>query len=345
MKQALADRADRPDDLVAAGRQADMIFLPGQRALGLRASKLWHLLVKLVGVDLAAEGMHTIPLADLYEEGIGHMTHKERVKALRELQTTLVEITVPSPKIKGKPRKISGALLAHVERDEDDRGDLVIEFSRTMRSVFADSPHWAVLSKRAVMACESRYSLRLFEIVALRANLDHVTWEKFELDDLRARLGVPEGKLTTWSNLRVSALDPAIAEVNQLAGFTVRYEPIKHGRTVVAIKLHWAKKPVQALKATKKELDSPKLGRKARRDGATETVAVAAPVIEFPLGSIKYTAFEAIARENLPAPRRDVDLVAGQFRQAAKRDGKPLRGDHVPKMFAAFCSKQKPADE
>ncbi|RZL23819.1 MAG: hypothetical protein EOP64_07585, partial [Sphingomonas sp.] len=79
MKQALADRADRPDELVASGRQIDMIFRPGQRVLSLRAGKLWHLLVKAAGVDLAANKDHRMALADLYGSGIGHMTLAERI--------------------------------------------------------------------------------------------------------------------------------------------------------------------------------------------------------------------------------------------------------------------------
>lgn len=276
-KQALADRADRPDELIAAGRQVEMIFRPGQRALSLRAGKMWHLLVKAAGVDLAANKLHTIALADFYE--VGHMPRAERIETLRELQTTLVEVRVPSPKVKGGVRIITGALLSHVERDDDDRGDLIWEFSRALRTVFANSDHWAVLSKRAVMAFESRYSLRLYEIIALRSGLDHKTTETFTLEDLRSRLGVPPGKLTTWSNLRVFALDPAIAEVNQLAGFTVGYEPIKRGRAVSAVKLTWATKAPPDRKATKRELDAPKVGRSARRAGTVETVAATPPAV------------------------------------------------------------------
>jgi hypothetical protein len=345
MKQALADRTDRPDELVAAGHQADMIFRPGQKALSLRASKLWHVLVKAAGVDLAAAKDHTIPLAELYQGGIGHMTLAERVDALRELQTTLVEVRVPSPKIKGRTRVISEALLGKVERDEDDRGDLIWRFGETLRRVFADSPHWAVLSKRAVMAFESRYSLRLYEIIGLRSGLDHKTSETFALDELRARLGVPVGKLANWPHLRQFALEPAIAEVNQLAGFTVRYEPVKKGRAVVAVKLHWATKPDPALKATKRELDGPRVGRKARRDGSAEPIAEQPIVpVEFPAsGSIRFTAFEAIARANLPQPMRDIDAVADTFRAAAQRDRKQLHGPHVIGIFAAFCRTQRPA--
>jgi hypothetical protein len=348
MKQALADRADRPDELVASGRQIDMVFRPGQRVLSLRAGKLWHLLVKAAGVDLAANKDHRMALADLYGSGIGHMTLAERIDALRELQTTLIEVRVPSLKVKGRTRVISEAMLARVERDEDDRGDLVWRFGETLRRVFADSEHWAVLSKRAVMAFESRYSLRLYELIALRAPLDHKTAETFPLEDLRARLGVPVGKLVRWQDVKAQALEPAISEVNQLAGFRVSYEPIKKGRAVAAVRLIWEEKTAPERKAAKRELDAPRPGRRARRDGSAETVTngeAPEPDIAFPDGPIRYSAgWQAIAAANLPTPARDMNLVADEFRAWARRNGKPLHGPQVATMFAGFCEGQKPAN-
>lgn len=342
MKQALSDRADRPDELVASGRQIDMIFKPGQKALSLRAQKLWHLLVKAAGVKLADNTAHTMALADLYQTGLGHMTLAERIDTLHELQTTLVEVRAPSTKVKGRMRVISGPLLDYVARDEDDRGDLEWSFSRALRTVFANSEHWAVLSRRAVMAFESRYSLRLYELISLRAGLDYKTTETYLLDDLRSRLGVPVGKLTVWADFRRFALEPAIAEVNQLAGFRVSYDAIKRGRSVASVRLSWEVKSAPERTATKRELDGPKVGRKARRTGSAEVVA--ADVIEFPTGAIRYTAFGAIALANLPAPARDLDLVAEDFRGWALRNRKPLRGDKVTEMFAGFCRQQKPAN-
>ena len=338
-KQVLADRSVRPDELVVTGHQADMVFRPGQRALSLRAGKLWHLLVKSASIDLTADRLHTIALADLYDSGIGHMTQAERIETLRELQTTLVEVRVPSPKVKGRMRVISGPLLSHVERDEDDRGDLVFEFSRTLRRVFADSPHWGVLSKRAVMAFESRYALRLFEIVAVRINHDHKTSETFALDELRARLGVPVGKLERWDNLRARALDPAIAEVNQLAGFTVRYEPIKQGRAVSAVRLHWAKKPDPALKATKRELDGSKVGRKSRRDGSAETVAIPDRVTFPASGGIDFTAWVEVKRA--AGCNMDNGLIADKFRRWCAEREPPVRLDaaNITELFSHFCRK------
>lgn len=348
MKQALADRADRPDELVASGRQIELIFKPGQKALSLRAQKVWHLLVKAAGVKLADDAVHSAPLADLYQSGLGHMTLAERVETLRELQTTLVEVLVPSLRVKGRMRIISGALLSYVSRDEDDRGELEWMFSKALRVVFANSEHWAVLSKRAVMAFESRYALRLYEIVSLRSGLDHKTHEVFDVDTLRNRLGVPVGKLVEWSDLRRKCLEPAIAEVNQLAGFKLSYEPIKKGRSVAAVRLSWGEKSAPERKATKRELDSPRVGRKARRAGTVETVTeTSSPTHRdtvpgpFPgRNALRFNpAWNAIFEKNHPSPWPDRESVADRFREWCGKKTIPLNRADLPQIFAAFCKK------
>ncbi len=303
---------------------------------------MWHLLIKAAGARLADNVKHCIPLADLYQAGLGHMSQEERIETLRELQTTLVEVTTESPKIKGGLRTGSGALLSYVGRDHDDRGDLEWYFSPALLMVFANSEHWAILSKRAVLAFESRYSLRLYEILTLRSGLEQMTSQIFALEELRDRLGVPIGKLEKWQDVKANALEPAIAEVNQLAGFTVTYEPVKRGRSVVAVKLTWAEKSAPERKATKRELDAPKTGRKARRAGTAETVVEEAPnlPVAFPVaGSISFGRWGELARANLPQPTPDVDIVAAAFRRVRESAGRSLCGSDVEEHFASFCKK------
>ena len=80
-----------------------------------------------------------------------------------------------------------------------------------LRTVLAQSNYWAVLSRRAAMAFESRYALRLYEIVAIRPGLVLKTAETFDLDELRERLGISSGKLRvgmTSAALRSTLLSP-----------------------------------------------------------------------------------------------------------------------------------------
>jgi hypothetical protein len=65
---------------------------------------------------------------------------------------------------RGRPYTKSGPILSDVEREPDDLdgAEVRFEFSPAMRQVIANSTHWAAVSRRAVMAFESRYSLRLY---------------------------------------------------------------------------------------------------------------------------------------------------------------------------------------
>lgn len=348
MKQVLAERASKSDDIVASGDQIDMVFRPGQRALSLRAQKIWHALVKEAGEMLDKPITHRIPLATLYQRGLGHMSRVERLDALRELQVTLVEIKTRSLVVEGGSRIISGPLIDYVARDEDDHGILEWSFGRALRDAVANSDRWAVLSRRVVMAFESRYALRLYELMALRSGLKHKTTEQFTLDELRTRLGVPTGKLSSWVHLRQRAIDPAIAEINQLAGFSVSYTTVKKGRAIAAINLTWAAKNANDRNAAERELNAPKVGRKARRDNAAEqhfpNTSETDIVLEFPVtGSIGYTTWQVLALASLPKPARDVDLVAQDFRQWAKGKGISLRNHNITEIFSSFCSRQTPA--
>jgi hypothetical protein len=257
------------DAIVAAGEVADMRFASGD-ALSLRAAKLFCLLIQEAGIAVADQVQHRIPYSVLNETF--HRSRDELVEAIQELHTTTVSVQVVSRK--GRPFTKSGPILSDVEREPDslDDAEIRFEFSPAMRRVVADSTHWAAVSRRAVLAFESRYSLRLYLHIGLRVNRRQAS-EDVTLDELRDVLGVPPDKLKTWQHLKSRALDPAIAEISHLAGFTAAYVPLKRGRRVVGIRLAWGHKAADDLVETQRELDRPRVGRTARRDGLVETIA------------------------------------------------------------------------
>jgi plasmid replication initiation protein len=60
-----------------------------------------------------------------------------------------------------------------------------------------------------------------------------------------------------WQDLRRFALERAVAEINQLAGFTVAFRAIKRGRRIVSVELAWGKKEQADLIEAQRELDRP----------------------------------------------------------------------------------------
>jgi hypothetical protein len=258
-----------PDAIIAAGELVELRFVSGQ-TMSLRAAKLFCLLIQQAGVGVADQVQHRIPYAVLNETF--HRSRDELADAVMELHSTVMSVKLVSRQ--GRTYVKSGPILSDVERELDslDDAEIRFEFSPTLRRVIADSTHWASISRRAVLSFESRYALRLYLFLSLRANL-RKTSEDVSLDDLRAMLGVPFGKLDNWQHLKSRALDPAIAEISHLAGFHAAYVPMKRGRRVMGVRLVWGLKDRDELVAAQRELDRPRVGRKARRAGLVETIA------------------------------------------------------------------------
>jgi hypothetical protein len=144
--------------------------------------------------------------------------------------------------------------------------------------------------------------------------------------------------------LRQKALDPAFAEVNQLSPFTVTYEPVmRRGRgrpSVEAIEVSWVEKDKTGRIASLRELEASRVGRKARRNGSVEQVIEPPTPLPgaFPAaGGISYSRWGEIAREELPRPTPDIDLVATGFRRWADAKGLPLAGAAIERTFRGFC--------
>jgi hypothetical protein len=258
-----------PDAIIAAGELVELRFVSGN-TLSLRSAKLFCLLIQEAGIAVADPVQHRIPFAVLNETF--HKSRDELAEAVAELHSTIVSIKLVSRQ--GRPYVKSGPILSDVEREPDDLDDAEIrfEFSPALRRVIADSTHWASISRRAVLSFESRYSLRLYLWLSLRANLRKAS-EDVNLEDLRAVLGVPEKTLNRWQDLRRFVLDRAFAEINHLAGFHASYAPVKNGRRISSVRIAWGLKERSELVKAQKELERPRVGRKVRRAGLVETIA------------------------------------------------------------------------
>lgn len=342
--QAMIDRQRHPDQVVVAGEVLDLRV--DNAALSLRAAKMLHLLVRAAGGEACQSMRHSVPVSDLNDAF--HLSVGEFIETARELAKTAVELRYTNEH--GRNVVKIGPMLADIERDldahpEDDPAMVSWEFSPVMRVLLSTSSHWAALSKRAILAFEGRYSLRLYELVSLRGGLQFKRQEKFDLDDLRRRLGVEPDKLVAWIHFRQRALDPAVAEVNQLSGLEVSYDVVKTRRKVTGVLLRWRERDPEGRAAVSRELESARVGRKARREGSVEQVDApeVAPEIVFPRASVRGTPFEALAKASLPSPMPDIDRVARDFVVWAERGGKPLRGEGVTPMWVGFCRSQKPA--
>ena len=345
------------DTLIAAGEVVELRFRDNARALSLRSAKLFHLLLDYAGAKACEDIEHRIPVAEL---NFPHVESEALIECVRDLFGTTVELTYKTAS--GAMRVSGGPLLSFVDRpldwQEGDTAELVFRLSPTLRMVLESSNHWAALSRSAVLAFESRYALRLYELMTLRGGLIHKNTETFDLDDLRRRLGVPPGKLAEWYDLRRVALEPAIAEVNQLSGLEVSYEAIKRGRRVDRVALTWAQRDTTGRAGVARELAYSRSGRKARRDGTVEDVAPSpapekrlAPRLAFPEhGTIRHGTerriwLELAEKHAARLPGRhlpDLGGLSDQFRAFCDDRNIPLDAPTIEKTFITFCQKYRP---
>lgn len=265
---AVRHYASNPDAIVEAGEMVDIRF-PSGASLSLRAAKLFQLLVQAAGVAVADTIQHRMTFASLNETF--HVSVEDLEGLVDELHSTVLKLRLTDEN--GRTYTKSGPILSDMEREDETlpQAELRFEFSPALRKAIENSTHWAVVSRKAVLAFESKYALRLYTVLSLRAGLRKVS-QDFMLEDLRALLGASSA-YERWSNLQQKVLQPALAEINQLAGFVVGYTPLRHGRKIVGVRLTWGQKDHEGRVQALKELEASKVGRKARREGQVELIA------------------------------------------------------------------------
>ena len=329
--KVIKDRAYDAAKAVLPAEYARGLYI--EHAPGAQALKLMHLLIGKAGGALAEPRAHEIRLADIRAiEGMKNHDRTSLTPLFMELRSaTFTYDDTDAQKI------IIGGFFDHAKLDyrHEVSGDLVISwwFGGAFRELAEKSNHWAIMDRQTVFALTSKYSILLFQHIASLVNLDHKTSQTFSVQELRALLAVPEGKLKAWNDLNKRSVIPAIAEINQLARFTLTAKIIKVGRSVASVEITWEVKPDPT--EAKRELNRPKTGRKPRRNGTAET-----PVAAFPAsGGIRYAEpFGTLAKTH--GNGKDIDLIANDFRAWAK--GKfALDSKDVEKKFKAFCKGAK----
>ncbi len=330
MKNTVKVAADRAYDETKSVLPAEMargVYM--QNAPSLRALKLMHLMIATAGGRMAEDVRHDVRLSDIRR--IGGMAHHDQ-ESLKPLFAELRSATMVYDEPERQRWSIGGLLdQAVVDYRHEISGDTLVSwyFGRMFRNMAAESNHWAILDRQTVFHLGSKYSVLLFQHIASLTNLNHVTSKTFTIPELRAMLGVTEGKLARFANLNARAIQPAIAEINHLSRMTLTATSRKIGRTVASVEITWEVKPDPT--EAKRELNRPKTGRKPRRNGTAET-----PVAAFPAsGGIRYAEpFGTLAKTH--GNGKDIDLIANDFRAWAK--GKfALDSKGVEKRFEAFC--------
>ncbi|MFC6197776.1 replication initiation protein [Ponticaulis profundi] len=328
--QVAADRAYDPTKTVLPVEVARGIYIENPPSA--QALKLMHLLIAKAGGRMAEEVQHEMRMADL--KHIEGMRNHDRA-SLRTLFTQLRAAVMVYDDTEAQ-EEIIGGFMDEIRLDyrQEVVDTLVVKwwFGRTFRRIAAESNHWAILDRQTVFALSSKYSILLFQHIASLANLDRIDRKSFTVPELRALFGVEGGKLDRFADLNRRALQPAIAEINQLSRLKLKATPRKTGRTVTSVEISWKLKadPTDA----KQELARPKVGRKARQEGTVETL----PAVFPETGGIGYSPRWLDLKQQAGCNMDNI-LIATNFRRFLDERGVARDVANIESLFLSYCRK------
>jgi hypothetical protein len=207
-----------------------------------------------------------VTLASLRRAASKHESNDRIRESLRRLRRTEVTVRYVSTKT-GKLRKLETSLLTFTDTDEDNTADATVQFSipDPLRLILVRSNRWGRIRCEISYAMKSKYAIALYEMVALRINLQTCV-ETMPLDAFRDKLGVPPDAYDRGDNFLRFVIKPALLEVNSLSDINVRVEMVRrHQRAPAhAVAFSWSRKEGDEFRAAMKAREKPKAGRKKR---------------------------------------------------------------------------------
>jgi Initiator Rep protein, WH2 len=255
-----------------ASKPQELIQVTGHQTLTLYARRaitvLWHH-AHLQGVEEGKD--YTIEIDNLKTDR--HRGYDVVEDAIISLMKTILTVKLPN----GSTRRVQ--FLGGNDLDDPDRpaGVLKYSFDKRLIAVIKDSRVWGKINMPVLMAFMCKYSVSLYENIAQMVNLEYKTMHAYTLEELRELMGVQDRQYKTFGEFNKHVLKPAVTEINAMAPFNVSVLPVKKGKRVVQINIMWFHKDTEALQKAMTEVESTKIGRKARISGTVEHVLPPTP--------------------------------------------------------------------
>lgn len=231
----MVDRKPLPGEVLKP-RELIEVVVKGAGKLTLEDKRLFNLLLRHAWGELLEHPGHTfeIPLSKLRDHG----DEGGKNDRIEESIARLMSVVVIAPTATGG--QVFMHLLGRTELEPHVRGGVIAyRFDKKLAALMRDSTVFAKLDIEVMQGFSSKYALALYELVSRRIRMKHVTQEEFQVDDLRALLGVEEGRYGLYQNLRMRVLEPALREVSTMTPYDVSLTPKRRGRKVVSLVLGW----------------------------------------------------------------------------------------------------------
>lgn len=250
-------------------KPAETIDIVGVEGLTLQDRRVFNALIaNAFGPKMAEEDRDFV--VDLTPLRANHCSNDRVEDSIERLMMTIARCRRPNGSIT-RFQLLGGNNMGDPTRP---RGEMTYSFDKRLVEVLKDSVSFGKLEIAVMAAFSSKYSLALYEHLSRRVNLKNVWQQEYTIEEFREILGVGEGQLKAFGNLKQRALVPALKEINYWAPFNVAVSYKKRGQRVVGIILSWNYKDREGRAQVRDELEKSKYGRKARAGNLTETVVI-----------------------------------------------------------------------
>lgn len=209
-----------------------------------RERKLWTFLVQAVWEDLGIARKHRLSLKKV-NQVFRELGGRHESQWLRDYVRSIANTTI---EYEGEDETAKTWMITNlissvriIEGKGEEAGQDFIEFSFPPDLIDALKARdiFARLRPHLMISLSGKYSVTLYELLESVANQKYPIF-KASIEDLRAYLAVPNGKLATWRDFQKCAIKPAVKELNKHSeetGFTVSYQTIKGKKNkIVAIR-------------------------------------------------------------------------------------------------------------
>ena len=247
-------------EMIKAG---EIIEIVGHHSLGLSARRTANLLIHNAhGPDLGVLGKEfEIDVAELRGT---HCANDDLEQDIEALMKTIVKVKKPDGSVT-RFQLLGGNNLADKNRP---RGRFKYRFDPEMIELIRESGQFAKLDLLVLWSMRSKYAMSLYELIAKRFNLTGVNRQRWLMEKFRELIGVPNDKYPRFGELNKHVLKPTVDEINFLVPqFSIKLDFEKRNRKVAFVTLTWWRKSIDEYDRARRELDRPKVGRKARQKG------------------------------------------------------------------------------
>jgi hypothetical protein len=235
-------------------------------------------IVELSPLTLTDRRIYNLLIANAWErinEPIVHRISKAALKGSHQgnerIESSLLRLmgTVAMVQIRkgGKTFKRRVQLLGASDESLERDGFLHYRIPDELIEILRNSEVYARLKTQIMYCFESKYTLCLYEMIERRIGLDYKQKEDFSIEELRGLLNVPAGKLERFADFNKYCLKVAENEINKLCPFYVQFKPVKKGKRVERVEMHWFPKTPGGRRDAASLIDAHSLIRRARLKG------------------------------------------------------------------------------